>query len=218
MELTAEVRWFWLGTPPADFEKWFWDPSLEYCRAGGGGERTDIYLLDPQQVELGIKMRKAPGDTEVKGLIQISRSPVSFTPKLSGNIELWCKWKTRAFLFSPHAGISIQKTRWIRKFSAEERPLREIALNEEEGPQVQMALPTTGCNAELTRIVDNEGKAWWSIGFEAFGALALVEHALRSAVDLMLERKPPQLPPGHNASYPKWLSENQFLKLKRSFG
>jgi len=42
----------------------------------------------PEQVELGSKMLNAPSDIEVKGLIQISRSPESFSPGLSANVEL----------------------------------------------------------------------------------------------------------------------------------
>jgi len=33
-------------------------------------------------------MLNAPSDIEVKGLIQISRSPESFSPGLSANVEL----------------------------------------------------------------------------------------------------------------------------------
>jgi hypothetical protein len=105
---------------------------------------------------------------------------------------------------SPQAGIHISKTRWLRQFGTEERPKREISLKKKAGDG---ALPGTGCNVELTRIRDCEDMAWWSFGFEAFGALALVEDALKSTIDVMLERNPPPLPPGHNASYPKWLLE-----------
>lgn len=206
MQITSEVRWFWLGLPPADFETWFCGPSPEHGGALRSDERTDVYFLDPEQVELGIKMRNMSKESEVKGLIQIAGSLVTFTPNLSGHVELWCKWKTGALQLSQQAGIPISKTRWLRQFSAEERPPREISLKEQ--PQ-DRALPGTGCNVELTRIRDHEGVAWWSLGFEAFGELALVEYALKSTLDVMLERTPPHLPPGHKASYPKWLSETR---------
>ena len=169
-------------------------------------ERTDIYFFDHEQVELGIKMRNAPGEIEVKGLIQVSQSLVSFTPNLPAKIELWCKWKTKALQLSSTAGIPIRKTRWLRQFSTPGMPPREITLREQEVQRREEGLPATGCNVELTRIRDNDGKAWWSLGFEAFGELACVEDALRSTIDVMQERIPPHLPPGHNASYPKWLA------------
>lgn len=185
-----------------DFEKWFCDPSPQGGAAASGEERIDTYFFDPEQVELGIKMRGAPGEVEVK--VQLSRSLVSFTPNLTGHVELWCKWKTRALQLSQQAGIAISKTRWLRQFSANERPPGEIILKVQSHG---WAWPDTGCNVELTRICDCEGVAWWSFGFEAFGELALVEDALKSTVEVMLKRNPPHLPPGHNASYPKWLSE-----------
>ena len=152
-------------------------------------ERTDIYFFDHEQVELGIKMRNAPGEIEVKGLIQVSQSLVSFTPNLPAKIELWCKWKTKALQLSSTAGIPIRKTRWLRQFSTPGMPPREITLREQEVQRREEGLPATGCNVELTRIRDNDGKAWWSLGFEAFGELACVEDALRSTIDVMQEAK-----------------------------
>ena len=76
-------------------------------------------------------------------------------------------------------------------------------------------MPGTGCNVELTRIRDDEDMVWWSIGFEAWGEFAFVEDALRSTVDVMLERMPPHLPVGYNASYPKWLAHE--LRKKDDF-
>lgn len=204
MQVSAEARWFWPGLLPADFERWFCDPLPEGRAASGGKERIDTYFFDAEEVELGIKMRGAPDQVEVKGLIQLSRSLVSFTPNLTGHVELWCKWKTRAVQLSPQAGVPISKTRWLRQFSTDEKPPREISLKE---TALEGALPGTGCNVELTRIRDDQGVAWWSFGFEAFGELALVEDALKSTIDVMLARTPPHPPPGHNASYPKWLSE-----------
>jgi len=80
----------------------------------------------PEQVELGIKMLNAPGDIEVKGLTQISRSLVTFTPGLSANVELWRKLKTRALQLSSEEDIPISKTRWLRQFSTADTLAREI--------------------------------------------------------------------------------------------
>jgi len=101
MLLTAEIRWFWVGAPPADFEKWFREPAPNYCPAGGGCERTDSYLRDPGQTELGIKLRGGASGLDIKRLIEVSGSRVSFTPSLTGNVELWCKWRTEALWLTP---------------------------------------------------------------------------------------------------------------------
>ena len=108
--------------------------------------------------------------------------------------------------------ITVKKRRWLRKFCAADNGAAEIALDESENPKTGIALPAMGCNVELARVLDDGGKYWWSVGFEAFGALAIIEEMLRSSVDIMLERCPPQLPPGLCASYPEWLSEKQFLQ------
>ncbi|MGO9172105.1 MAG: hypothetical protein ACLP7P_09090 [Rhodomicrobium sp.] len=209
MLLTAEIRWFWLGAPQADFEKWFCETARDYCGAGGGGERSDSYIWDPGQVELGIKLRN--GALEVKGLVEISRSQVSFTPKLTGRVELWCKWRTETLQLVPRRVIAVKKRRWLRQFYAADDGPSEIALDESEKPKGVIAPPARGCNIELSRVRDDGGRIWWSFGFESFGALADIEDMLQATVALMLERGPPPLPPGLCASYPKWLSEKQFL-------
>jgi hypothetical protein len=210
MLLSAEVRWFWKEAPPADFQEWFCGSSQRFCIAGGGGTRIDSYLWDPGQVELGIKLRGSGGGVEVKGLVELSGSQVSFT-SLTGGVEFWCKWRTDALSLSCCRVIGIKKVRWLRKFELKKDGAGEIELDASEKPKNRGVLPMTGCNVELACVRDEDARAWWSIGFEAFGPRTYLEKALRTTVMLMSERGPPALPVGFCASYPKWLSEKQHL-------
>jgi len=101
----------------------------------------------PEQVELGSKMLNAPSDIEVKGLIQISRSPESFSPGLSA-MSNSRNLKTRALQLSSETGIPIRKTRWLRQFSTAETQAREITLSVKERQRGEEALPATGCNVD----------------------------------------------------------------------
>jgi hypothetical protein len=63
MEVSAEIRWFWQGAGPAGLQGWFNLAEFHDCAAGGGGMRTDAYLSEPQQAELGIKLSLLPIDS-----------------------------------------------------------------------------------------------------------------------------------------------------------
>jgi hypothetical protein len=88
MEASAELRWFWQGAEPAALQQWFSDAELHDCAAGGGCLRTDTYLFDPQQAELGIKLRGNKTGVEVKGLVAVTaegcRDPL---PEEGCNVE-----------------------------------------------------------------------------------------------------------------------------------
>jgi hypothetical protein len=57
MEVSAEIRWYWQGEGPANLREWFGSAECHGCIAGGGGFRSDAYLSDPEQAELGIELR-----------------------------------------------------------------------------------------------------------------------------------------------------------------
>src|SRR5262245_8798045 len=71
MFVSAEIRWFWHNVPSAEFQHWFLSADAHGYAAGGGTPREDRYLLDPGQVELGIKMRGPKPGAEVKGLVAV---------------------------------------------------------------------------------------------------------------------------------------------------
>lgn len=82
MKLTAELRWFWKEKPPEGLNAWFGAERVEPLR-------TDVYLRDPSQDELGLKRRDRA--FEVKGLVaqltSLDEGP------FGGVIELWSKWE-----------------------------------------------------------------------------------------------------------------------------
>jgi hypothetical protein len=70
--ISAEVRWFWRGALPSGLEQWFRSGTPV---PGGGNSREDEYLLDPLQLELGVKNRSGRPGVELKGLIEVRASP-----------------------------------------------------------------------------------------------------------------------------------------------
>ena len=56
MQVSAEVRWFWdvLNVPP-NLDAWFVSGMGHFPPGGGDEERSDEYVLDVRQAELGIK-------------------------------------------------------------------------------------------------------------------------------------------------------------------
>jgi len=62
MQLSAEVRWFGVGSIPDDLGRWFLGPTHAFrYSAGGSRPRTDIYLR-LKETELSIKKRGGKED------------------------------------------------------------------------------------------------------------------------------------------------------------
>lgn len=166
--------------------------------------RTDLYLRDAAQTELGIKRRGNKPGYEVKGIVerlaQLTDSP------FIGHAELWAKWSTERLRFNVDEMIPITKLRWIRKLDMAGTEPREVELGNDENPRDADDYPALGCQMEFTRISVSD-ETWWSFSFESFGKLATVERHLRAAAATMAEREPPKLTSGVLASYPAWLGE-----------
>jgi len=212
MQISAEIRWFWKDPEPERLRTWFADPTYHGCAAGGGPPaRIDKYLEEPNQTELGIKVRafRAGQDhdaVEIKGLVAAELSRLNVSP-WCGPIELWCKWKSGRVAVGPETIPNIQKTRWLRKFDcAMEWPI-EIPLNAKESSDTGTPLPKRGCNVEFADIlVERAGQRWCTLGFESFGSLATVADDLKATAALLANRNPPEFPSGCLASYPGWLA------------
>jgi len=205
MQISAEIRWFWRNSPPPNLEEWFCASSEHTCSAGGGGERVDEYMADCGQTELGLKRRGGKGGIEVKGLVAADWDALNVSPFL-GPIELWSKWTCEGLELN--STTPIKKVRWLRKFSTESLSPEEIPLGESEMPlDKNRALPRTGCNVELTRIITGQ-EVWWTLGFESFGQIQTVSNDLRAVAATLEARKPPELGPAGELSSPIWRGQN----------
>jgi len=204
MEISAEVRWFWQGKGPANMQEWFSNAEFHDCTAGGGGLRTDAYLSDPKQAELGIKLRGNKPGVEVKGLVAVLAEGCRDRP-FAGPIEIWTKWSSEALPLMGAALISVNKRRWLRKFDTAGPKVREIALDAQELPVNEDQLPEEGCNVEYTMISIEGFTPWVTLGFEAFGTLDTVTSSLRRTTARLSLRPPPALADCWCASYPAWL-------------
>ncbi len=197
MQVSAEIRWFWRDDPPAGLENWFRDAHTHGCPAGDEETRTDVYLHDPGQTELGVKRRGGASGMEVKALVSVIRDGVD-APPFVGPVETWTKIGTRALEFP--SSLTLRKVRWTRTFDTGGAAPAEVP------PGRGRAMPSVGCSVELTRVtVDDD--VWWTLGFESFGPLRTAESRLRATASLLAARRPPSLGDGLRASYPAWLAQ-----------
>lgn len=195
MQVSAEIRWFWRGDPPAGLEAWFRDPDAHGCPPFGEETRTDVYLREPGQTELGIKRRGGKAEIEVKALVSVIRDGVA-APPFAGPAETWTKVGTQGLDFA--VSVTTHKVRWLRKFDTGGADPVEVRPGD--------GLPPVGCNAELTRVTV-DGDVWWTLGFESFGPLRTLVDSLRATAALFAARHPPRLGDGLQASYPAWLAQ-----------
>jgi hypothetical protein len=199
MLVSAEIRWFWEGSLPAGLESWFhggaWPP-------GGGRPRVDEYLVSTGTMELGIKKRGADSGVEIKGLVDVRAAlPAPF----AAQVEIWSKWTSPALTIDHVARVRVRKTRRVRKYDTTGTDVIERRLGEDERPLDASAL-VRGCQMELVA-VEAAGFAarWWTLGFEAFGALADIESDLMRTAAHLASTAPPALAGGLALSYPAWL-------------
>jgi hypothetical protein len=185
-------------------QQWFSSTEHHECAAGGGCPRTDAYLADPQQAELGLKLRGNKTGVEVKGLVAVIAERCRDRPFV-GPIEVWSKWKSEALCLTNAALILVNKRRFLRKFDSAGPEVREIALDAEELPINGERLPEEGCNIEYTQISVEGSPPWITLAFEAFGVLDAVAANLRRTTAILSMRRPPAFVGGWRASYPTWL-------------
>lgn len=212
MDRSAEARLWWQSDDRSDVEDWF--EGLSTVLPGGPGrlqrptilaERTDVYLQDSAQTELGVKLRHAGEDRErleVKSLVVVHQD----APPL-GPVSLWVKSSSNALRLDPGTTISTYKSRRLRKYEWLGASLTEIELDSAEEPK-NGSRPKEGCGLEFTRVrVAGSSALWWTLGFEAFGALDSIEHILRECIAMTAGHyPPPALTQAFAASYPEWLT------------
>lgn len=201
MLASAEARWFWRDVLPPGLEAWFRSGRIP---PGGGQARTDEYLLDPGQRELGVKLRGGGRGVEIKGLLEIREALPS---PLDTRVQVWAKWTSATLVIDYLPRLAIHKERWLRKYDLTGPAVCELALDAREqlrDPAVRR--PDQGCHVELVALrVGDEAARWWSLGLEAFGPLAVLEEGLLRCVAHLPPLPPDALTGGTDMSYPEWL-------------
>src|SRR4030095_552433 len=117
----------------------------------------------------------------------------------------WSKWTSNALTIDHVPRLVVHKTRWLRKFDTSGDDVTEVELDAEERPrQYPEWMLERGCHFELAAIQVDQ-RAWWTVGFEAFGPLDTVEESLFRTMERLAPTTPP-FPLGLELSYPAWLA------------
>lgn len=195
---SAELRWFVEGALPAPVEDWF----RRRPRCSEAEMRVDEYLLLPGCETVGVKLRSK--NFEVKAL---RVAPCAATiGGVAGLLDGWVKWTLSDPAVTPFAAamrgdavlVSVPKTRFLVKYSFDGGAPQPVAAE---------AHPVEGCNAELT-VLECAGRAWWTVAFEAFGAVvSLEDHLVGAAAAFFGAGAAPQrFALDQSCSYPVWLA------------
>jgi len=199
---TAEIRWFIAGTAPPDVLDWFHQNAPQ---PEPPASRTDYYFrLFSGTDTLGIKLRE--GRLEVKQRVY-QYGVVHLHPYVVGAMEEWHKWGfslAEAENFLP--AIKMSPSSWIEVNKTRQQQMYQITGDDTQIVPVAADSPAEqGCSFELTHITV-AGKAWWTLGFEAFGPeLRVQENLMLAATHIFAQNTPPRLRMRESYSYPGWL-------------
>jgi hypothetical protein len=202
MQPTMEVRWFGRAAVPADVERWFLDAELPPEREA---RRVDRYLVALPGDAVGVKVRQGRLEAKVRAA---EGGLARWHGRLAGRVEAWRKWSLRlAEGDAALAAIEAGAADWLGV--AKERRARHYAVTAERParPTPVAARPAGGCTLELTRL-EVGAQAWWTLGFEAFGADGAGAGQLDLVVAHVVARAaapPPDLSATVSCGYPAWL-------------
>ena len=203
---TAEARWFIPEALP--------DTVLEWFKGGqpldSEGVQVHEYLLFQDCESVGVKLRD--GRLEIKAMRGPSQ-PLSLPAGIRGRTEQWVKWSLASealrtideALHQSGRWLKVRKERFLRRFYSERGRLKEITI-------LQGPFPLTGCTIEVARVdVDADPQSWYSLGFEAFGPLAVTAGILDDALFSFFNEQGPApgrgLTENESAGYPAWLAK-----------
>ena len=185
---TAEIRWWWQADAMPALRDWVLrgvSPIREF--------RTDLYLADSQQTDIGIK-RRAGGAVEVKMLSGLP--DISLPPAMSGQAETWVKAESVALPLNDENTIAVGKERLSRVLGFADGGWQEAGGQDEveEGLAVEYTM------------VEAQGSKWTTIAFEAFGSDDPVR-LLQAGITLFGAWPKEVAGPHLIGGYPLWLSE-----------
>ncbi|MBV7256095.1 hypothetical protein KCG44_04770 [Pacificimonas sp. WHA3] len=185
---TGEIRWWWRGDAPAALEDWVLKgvaPLKDF--------RTDLYLADASQTDIGIK-RRAGGTVEVKMLCGLP--DISLPAAMDGQAELWVKADGVALPLTDENTLAVGKQRRRRILAFEDGGWREESSEDdvEAGVAVEIA------------DIDIDGERWTTACLEAFGD-DNVSGLLQAAVTLFGPWPQDMVGPDLVGGYPLWLSQ-----------
>lgn len=202
--LSLEVRWIVPGASPVDMSEWFgpFSGPIETLR--------DSYLLDRRAPNLAVKIR---GGRQLDVKVYGGTPEVLTVPgRARGRLEWWKKWSF-PLLTVPEDRESfewttVQKTRRLRFFSLDGRPVQSAGVGADDG----------ACKVELTDVTLGQDR-WWSLGFEATGPPERLASALNTAGALVFDEQLPgalELNRADSTSYPEWLERQATRREARS--
>ncbi len=191
---SLEVRWILPGPLEAAATGWFarFPASVE--------AREDTYLVDPQLGGLSVKLREGRA-LEVK-VYEGSPGILEVPGRARGRLESWDKWSFPCHPPGPD-GADLPGWRTVHKLIR-----RFAAAGGQRGLHVCGPGEEPGCEVELTELRAG-GRAWWTLGFEAYGPASVARSELEAAAALVFA---PALPDGielgidDSQSYAQWLT------------
>ncbi len=202
MQNSAEIRWFHDGPLGEKTLDWFKGAKNLVAET-----RTDRYFAFPGCESGGVKLRtyNDKRNFEIK-LQRGGPEPLKLPAGLSGRADCWVKWSCGedsvhalvGELMAANKGfIDVEKTRYLRKFSADAGQRIEVDGN---------ARPAAGCGVELTAL-SVHGKPWWSFALEAFGPDEHIRQILLETARDFIAQNPPidTFTVANSCSYPVWL-------------
>ena len=199
MAATMEARWFRAGDPPDDMRDWFAQADVEPAAEA----RDDHYLALPGVGFLTVKLR----DDKVEAKrCEADHGVQVWHPALVGRCVQWAKWsftldeaRSTGVAAPDDSWLTVRKQRVVRMIRVDADGLTaEVPLD---------ARVADGCVAELTRL-ELDGEGWWSVCFEAFGAVERLRSNLDAAIrhTIATSGAPPPLRERDSFDYAPWLA------------
>jgi len=196
VDRTAELRWFFRGSPPAAVAAWF-----DAAAAPAPQVRSDTYLVLPGTDALGVKLRGGTANLEFK--LRPRPPERLWRPSAvdaEGQLERWQRWSlSRPTLgrLLPRLGLPKGGWRVVRK----ERRLVTLPYGGRND---------AGCRLELTALGVDGSSRWSTLGFESYGPEGDLVPALVSAAEHFFGALATDLGAGLGAEvscgYPGWLA------------